>query len=243
MGERQEKSGIVERVFVDLRLKILKGELAPGVRLPAERELAAQHQTNRNTLREAIRKLEHAHLVTVRHGQGVTVSDFRRTGTIELIGPFLAAAQNQQEGLQVLLDLLAVRLHILELAVALAARRAKPRDLQRLADIVVTQLQAFNDSDRASLARTELEFLDAVVEAAHSLAVRWVANTLLDVYRQLSEPIADLWVIEPTFPDYLKALLEAFARNDPDAALKATHDYYQRSDERLLELLELPKAL
>ncbi len=240
MDEVKEKSGIALRLFEDLRSRILRGELAPGMRLPAERDLAAQSQTNRNTLREAIRKLEHAHLVTVRHGQGVTVADFRKTGTIELIGPFLAAAQNPAEGLQVLLDLLAVRLHILELAVSLAAKRAKPQDLQRLADIVQEQLGAFQASDRTSLVRTELLFLDAVVEASHSLTVRWVANTLLEVYRQLREPIANLWIIEPTFPDYLQGLLGAFERNDPEAALKATREYYQRSDERLLELLEPP---
>ena len=50
-----------------MRRRILAGELAPGERLPGERELAAEHSTNRNTLREAVRRLEQARLVTVIH--------------------------------------------------------------------------------------------------------------------------------------------------------------------------------
>ena len=67
----------------------MKGALKPSERLPGERELAAQYGTNRNTLREAVRMLEQARLVTVRHGQGVTIADFRKTGTMELLPPFL----------------------------------------------------------------------------------------------------------------------------------------------------------
>ena len=79
------KSNIADGVFEELRGQILSGRLKPGERLAGERELASSFGTNRNTLREAVRKLEQAGLVTVRHGQGVTVCDFRRTGTLELL--------------------------------------------------------------------------------------------------------------------------------------------------------------
>ena len=93
MNERAPAAGnIAATVFQDLRRAILRGEFAPGERLPGERELAQKYQTNRNTLREAVRRLEHARLVTVRHGQGVTVADFRKTGTMELLPPFLENA-------------------------------------------------------------------------------------------------------------------------------------------------------
>ena len=59
-------TNIAATIFRDLRSQILKGVLKPSERLPGERELAAQYGTNRNTLREAVRMLEQAKLVTVR---------------------------------------------------------------------------------------------------------------------------------------------------------------------------------
>jgi DNA-binding FadR family transcriptional regulator len=70
-------SNIAVTIFKDLRRQILNGELSPGERLPGERELAAKSGTNRNTLREAVRRLEQSRLITVRHGQGVTVAGFQ----------------------------------------------------------------------------------------------------------------------------------------------------------------------
>ena len=51
-------STIVEDIYTVLQGRILSGALPAGSRLPAERELAAEFNTNRNTLREAIRRLE-----------------------------------------------------------------------------------------------------------------------------------------------------------------------------------------
>jgi len=68
---------IAQQIFEDLQKHILGGQLSAGERLLGERELAAKYGTNRNTLREAVRKLEQARLVSVRHGRGVTVADFR----------------------------------------------------------------------------------------------------------------------------------------------------------------------
>jgi GntR family transcriptional regulator len=54
----------------DLRTKIESGELAPGAKLPSERELAQEYGTARNTAREAVRLLTEAGLVVAEHGRG-----------------------------------------------------------------------------------------------------------------------------------------------------------------------------
>ena len=61
------------RIADDLRRAIEAGHLAPGSRLPSERELARQYGTARNTAREAIRLLGVAGLVIAEHGRGVFV--------------------------------------------------------------------------------------------------------------------------------------------------------------------------
>jgi DNA-binding FadR family transcriptional regulator len=125
-------------VYEALLERILSDGLKPGERLPSERELSATWKASRNTLREAIRRLEHARLVSTRHGQGVTVLDFRRTGTLELMGAFLQYAKDDAERAAVLLDLLEPRLHIIEQLVVLAARRATAEDLELLAAAAAT---------------------------------------------------------------------------------------------------------
>ena len=58
MNDHSPAAGnIAATVFQDLRRAILSGEFSAGERLPGERELAQKYQTNRNTLREAVRRI------------------------------------------------------------------------------------------------------------------------------------------------------------------------------------------
>ncbi|ROO61586.1 GntR family transcriptional regulator [Micromonospora sp. Llam0] len=65
------------RIADDLRLSIQAGELAPGDKLPSERDLAARYGTARNTAREAISILQGEGLVVAQHGRGVYVRTSR----------------------------------------------------------------------------------------------------------------------------------------------------------------------
>lgn len=65
---------VADRIFDDLRQRILSGALANGSRLPAEKELAEQYGVSGATAREAIRVLSAVGLVSVRHGTGAFVT-------------------------------------------------------------------------------------------------------------------------------------------------------------------------
>jgi GntR family transcriptional repressor for pyruvate dehydrogenase complex len=64
----------------ELRERILSGELAEGMALPAERELVKQTQMSRATVREALRILEVQSLVRVRAGRAGGAFVQRRAG-------------------------------------------------------------------------------------------------------------------------------------------------------------------
>ena len=66
------------RIAEALRALIASGELAPGDKLPSERELARRFRAARNTAREAIRLLAEEGLVTAQHGRGVFVREGER---------------------------------------------------------------------------------------------------------------------------------------------------------------------
>jgi GntR family transcriptional regulator len=68
-----DKRPMSERIADELRQAIEAGNLAPGAKLPSERELAETHHAARNTVRQAVRILSEDGLVTAEHGRGVFV--------------------------------------------------------------------------------------------------------------------------------------------------------------------------
>lgn len=230
-------ANIAQSIYLDLRRQILSGRLAPGERLPGERELAQTYDTNRNTLREAVRRLEHAKLVTVRHGQGVTVSDFRRTGTMELLPPFLEAAPDLGEVARIVMDTLPARVMVIEFAARQAAHRAEPGDLARLADITDLLVAAFEKGDQKLVARGFHRWLDALIDAGHSVAIRWIGNPFLEAYRELLERFPALWVLDPTFPRHLEDVLGALRAGDEERLVVVIRAYYDRIDRAFVQVL------
>lgn len=63
------------RIADELRAAITNGWLAPGDKLPSERELAREHAVARNTARQAIAILQSEGLVEAQHGRGVFVRE------------------------------------------------------------------------------------------------------------------------------------------------------------------------
>ncbi len=236
-AEPPRTPNIADAIFEDLRSQILAGKLEPGERLMGERELAIAYGTNRNTLREAVRKLEQARLVAVRHGRGVMVCDFRRTGNLELFTPYLQGGPDMRELVRMLEDILVPRVFLIEYATTLAVRRAEPDDEQRLTELSELMITAFHTKQAEVVAKGYQRWLDALVDASHSTAVRWIANPFLQALRDLLRHMPMLWILEPTFPEHLQQVVKALETGDERAAAEATRDYYSRVDGQLLELL------
>ncbi len=58
------------QLLIILRSQILKGELAPGERIPSEEDLIKTYGLSRGTVRKAIDQLEQEHLIETEHGVG-----------------------------------------------------------------------------------------------------------------------------------------------------------------------------
>src|SRR5687768_3198140 len=63
-----QTSRAFEEVIAQLRRLAVQGQLRPGDRLPAERDLATKLGVSRNTIREALRGLEMAGVIELRKG-------------------------------------------------------------------------------------------------------------------------------------------------------------------------------
>ena len=75
-------------------------------------------------------------------------------------------------------------------------------------------------------------------DAAHSVALRWIANPLLDASRDLLDRFPALWIFDDTYPDYLQSYLRALRKEDEEGAIKAVRSYFKRVDAVILDTLK-----
>src|SRR4051812_42750149 len=68
-----------------IRGEILSGRYAAGDALPSERRLSEDLATNRHAIREALKRLQQAGLVSISQGQATRVRDWKRHGGLELL--------------------------------------------------------------------------------------------------------------------------------------------------------------
>lgn len=116
---RQER--LYLKVAEQLSQSIDQGQIAPGDRLPSERDLVDQFGVSRPTIREAMIALELSGRVEIRSGSGVYVKHGEEIET--------SLFQDNAPGP---LELLEARFYIESDAAALAAHRATEEDIQSL---------------------------------------------------------------------------------------------------------------
>ena len=232
-GATKPDQSTQDAIFELLLGRILSGALQAGSMLPSERELSSSCKASRNTVREAIRRLEQLRLVSTRHGQGASVQDFRRTGTVELLGAYLQYGQDPREQATVVLDLLGPRLQMAEQLITLAIERATPADLEVLDWVAVSGRDAELAKDVVGVAAAQDRWLDALVNAAHSIPLRWTANPLLAALNDLLRRQPLLMPLEPSFTSYATAVVEAFRRRDLARALAACREFHEGADQAL----------
>src|SRR6185436_7012065 len=144
---------------------------------------------------------------------------------MELLPPFLENSSDLGEIAHLLEDILPARLLVLEFATKLAAERAAPQDVARIRDITDLLIAAFDRGDPVVIAHGFQRWLDALIEAGHSVAVRWIANPFLDAYRELLDRFPALWIFEPSCPEHIRYGGTTFEASDKTDALTATRDY------------------
>lgn len=151
-----------------LRGRILDGSLAPGDRLPAERELAVQLGVTRVTLRSALHLLVAEGLISQVQGRGTTVRDWRRAGGPGLLGEVLRRQAPGAERVAAVADLLAVRRSVAE--VVLGRLQSAVVDLGPLRAAVADfgALAAREDAGPDEHAAADLAVLAALLDACGS---------------------------------------------------------------------------
>ena len=148
---RSKLSGEIENILLK---GIIKGQLRIGEKLPPERELAKDLDVNRSTVRTALSKLESLDLIEIRHGDGLYVKDYLKSGNLELILAMIRLDEEQRD--HIIATLLEFRTITGPDMAALAAKNRTVEHLGMLKEVIENR---------------ELSVLEKDVEVHHIIAL------------------------------------------------------------------------
>lgn len=207
-----------DQVMAQLELLIAGGEWPVGSKIPPEPELVAALGVGRNTVREAVRALEHAGLLEPRRGDGTYV----RAATD--LGAALSRRAQRRGGSAAVLDILDVRASLERDAAATAALRRTDADIVAIRAAADGRRAAVRGGDRELFVASDVEFHRAVIAATGN-------PVLVDLYAGLTEALrrsvaeTDEIDDDPTgFPGH-DELAAAIIAADPVAARAAVCSY------------------
>jgi GntR family transcriptional repressor for pyruvate dehydrogenase complex len=212
------KQSLSESVFRQLHDKIVRQELRAGTELPAERELAEQLGVNRGALREAIKRLQQAGLVAVRHGGNHVVQDYLEEGGMELLPSLLVNPQGKLNN-TVVRSVMALRSALAPDIAAGAARRPNAA-LARELEEILAQMRA-PGANLKTLQTHALAFWKKLVEHGGNIAFRLAFNSMNKTYTQVWNALTGILEKEFRDVDNLAAIADAVRAGQAEAARAA----------------------
>ena len=222
-----EYSGAPAKLSARLKERILRGDYRDGKRLPAERQLAAEHGVSRGTVREALRLLEQDALLSRRRGSGSYVTypaadeSAERYDVAEITSP---------------LQLLEVRLALEPQMVRLAARNMTARDIAGMEEALVEMESAERDEEKFS--QWDKVFHLAIAEGTRN-------PLMITMYGQINhvrthdrwESIKGAILTPPRIRQYNahhRNVFDAIRLRDPESAVACMNTHLELAQQDLL---------
>lgn len=212
------RQSLSESVYLQLKDRIVRQELSPGTALPSERELSEQLGVNRGAVREAIKRLQQAHLVAVRQGGNHVVLDYLDEAGLELLPSLLVDKRGRMSAAAVR-SVMAMRSALApDIAAAAAERGGMALAAELRARLAL--MHAAGD-DLPALQEHCFEFWKALVMAGGNIAFRLAFNSMQKTYRQVWSLLTR--VMEDEFRDQagLTRITQAVESGDAEAARSA----------------------
>lgn len=206
---------VTDEAILKIKGMILAGELAPGDRLPPEKELSERLGLSRSSLREAVKALEVIRVLDVRRGDGTYVTSLEPKLLLEAMS-FVVDLHDDQS----VLEIFAVRRILEPAASALAAANASPEEVDELRAIVAG---VHHDTDVEGLVEHDLEFHRRIADAAGNAYLASLIDSLSShtVRARIWRGITEEHAVERTLAEH-HDILEAIGRGDGELASALT---------------------
>lgn len=223
------RRSVTDDVFDQIAAEVVRGDVPAGEALPSERRLAEVLGVSRPSVREALKRLDHAGLIDVRQGDATVVRDFRRTAGMDFL-PQLLMSRGTVD-LPTARSLMETRLHVGPFVAELAARRGGAA-LAPALTAALDELAA--QSDPVARQYAALAFWDVIVDGADSIALRLMYNSLRASYEPVIEAMSTVMAAEVSNHRGYRRLATAIASGRPAVAAKAAADLLRPATDALL---------
>jgi GntR family transcriptional repressor for pyruvate dehydrogenase complex len=204
-----------EHIVEQIRNLIYNGLIAPGERLPSERELADQFQTGRLAVREAFRVLEEMGLIQIKKGK-MGGAYIRQISKAIVSRSLMDTIENEMPSME---DLMEARVGVESLIAELACKRMTADNLRALEQNISDTRKLIDDGVRS--AQTQIGFHILLAKAAGNSTLETVLTSIMNVLQLF------LWKgIEPSrehLEEHVndhKDILKAIEEKKPEKAKK-----------------------
>lgn len=214
--DKGEGASLRDMVYIELKEAIMKGELAPGLRL-MEIPLAKQLGVSRTPVREAIKRLEEDGLAIITPGCGAKVSRIR--------GKEVA-------------DALDVRIAIETMAVRLAAQNSSAAQVEELWRIHNGIRRAAGEGNPAGISAGDGRLHHVICEAADNKTLLKIMQELeMQVLRYRVEYVKSLQTYDEILGEHDK-IIRAVAAGDAETAAALVTAHIRRQKDFICEIIE-----
>jgi GntR family transcriptional regulator, transcriptional repressor for pyruvate dehydrogenase complex len=208
--------------------QLLGGQLAPGTRLPSERQLAQAMGVGRSAIREALKSLDVLGIIEVRQGDGTYLKQDSSDLLPQAIEWGLMLGQPRTR------DLIEARRHIEVIIARLAAQRIDGETLDQLAE----DMRAMREAGSAQ------DFVEADI-AFHLTLAKAAGNSVLADVLSSIRALLRVWIrraidqaggTDSTCAEH-QHILDAIAAHEPELAGDAMNAHMNAASGRLTESL------
>jgi len=220
-----------DQLVEQLTEAIVSKRIAPGERLPSERELGEQFKVSRTVVREAVRSLAARGLVRVTAGRGVEVNERPSAPMAQSMRLLVRGHEGLDYG-----KVNEVRMAVEVQTAGLAAERATTADIERLQELCDAHARALDEGNLSAASEADFEFHNVLTRAAGNELLVVMLDSISDVMREVRQQAVG--AAPHASADGLKAhqrILKCVAARKPDAARTAMIEHLKEA-ERLWRL-------
>lgn len=219
-----------EEICERIRDRLASGDLKPGDKLPAERELAQQLGVGRNALREALRSLEIAGVVELR--KGVKGGAFIRSGDPDRMNVLMQDMFSL--GSISVAELAETRVHVQDLVMRLACERATEEDFAALeSNIDRTEVMT---AEGRFLERVEMsrEFYRLLGSSTRNAVVAMIVHSVTEILMQfVNQRVAAGGKPQPNLVARRREILSALRARDATRACELMRKHLEQTHRML----------
>ncbi|MGO3858169.1 FadR/GntR family transcriptional regulator [Neisseriaceae bacterium CLB008] len=208
------------QIAAQMEALIVDGTWPLDSQIPTEPELMAQFDVGRNTLREAIRALAHAGLVSIKQGCGTYV---RATNPLDTVLTKAVAQTSFEHAME-------VRLALETSAALWAGQRRTDADVAMLRQCRQEVADAAAAGERQAYLAADMRLHHAIVAAAHNPLLSHLYESLAGVIQANVAHIVNVVGVDEgyhTHTDLVEAIIAGEGERAQAEVLSSTHRFQQ----------------